>query len=122
MSAAAMESSIDDDNLARIVFPLSTLINWATITAAILSSLHALGINIQPLLALGSVSTIAIGFAAQSTVTNVVSAFSLYTARPFIVGDRIQLKSMSGAVVVHGTVEKILPMSTVIKTDGGPRM
>ena len=122
MGNAAADKSIDSDNLARIVLPVSSLITWAIYVAAILCSLVAFGIDIKPMLALGSVSTLAIGFAAQSTVANVVSAFSLYTSRPFIAGDRIQLKTMSGALVVSGTVQKILPMHTIIKTDNGTPM
>lgn len=120
MNNATIDTSIDEDNIARIIFPVSSLISWATVVAATLFSLTALGINVKPLLALGSVSTLAIGFAAQSTVSNVVSAFSLYTARPFIAGDRIQLRTMTGATVVAGTVHKILPMHTIIQTDNGP--
>lgn len=122
MKSAKGRGPGDEDNLARIVYPLSTLISWATVVASSLFSLHALGVDVQPLLALGSVSTLAIGFAAQSTVSNVLSAFSLYAARPFIAGDRVVLKSMSGATVTSGTVQRIAPMHTVIKTDAGMPM
>ena len=44
----------------------------------------------------------AVGFAAQSTMQNVVSALQIYSTRPFIVGDRVQLKSMSGSTIVAG--------------------
>ena len=122
MLRAGADPSVDADQLARIVFPLSTLISWGTVVAATLTSLNALGINIAPVLALGSVSTLAIGLAAQSTVSNVVAAFSLYASRPFIAGDRVTLKSMGGSTVVAGTVQRILPMHTIIKTDAGTPM
>ena len=48
------------------------------------------------MLAFGGASTLAIGLAAQSTVSNLVAALSLYTSRAFIKGDRVQFKSMSG--------------------------
>ena len=121
MSKAAKDT-IDSDNLARIVSPLSSIITWATVTAAVLASLSALGINVQPVLAFGSVSTLAAGFAAQSTVSNVVSALSLYTARPFISGDRVQLKTLTGALVVSGTVDRVMPLHTIIKCDAGTPM
>ena len=122
MSNAAANKSMDEDNLARIVLPLSSLVSWATVLAATLLSVAVAGINIKPILALGSVSTLAIGFASQSIVANMVSAFSLYTSRPFIAGDRVVLKTMSGATVVAGTVQKIMPMHTIIKMDDGPAM
>ena len=49
----------------------------AIIAAAALMSLAAYGINIQPLLAFGSISTLAVGLATQSTATNLVSALTL---------------------------------------------
>jgi small-conductance mechanosensitive channel len=108
-----------EDSIGRIVEPVSTLVSWATVVATTLISIKAMGFNIQPLLALGSVSTLAIGFAAQSVVANVISAFSLYASRPFVAGDRVMLKTMSGGLVVSGTVERIMPMYTVIQTDTG---
>ncbi len=40
-----------------------------------------------------------------------------YMSRPFIKGDRIQLKSLSGSTVLAGVVEQIRPLRTVIRTD-----
>ena len=127
----------------------------------------AFGVNVQPLLTFGSISTVAVGFAAQSTMQNVVSALQIvsscllvfactcsavprpsdrqrlhshtparilplccstwsrpsprcifllyhlphtlvlppppqYSSRPFIIGDRIQLKTLSGRTIVAG--------------------
>jgi MscS family membrane protein len=117
--ASSADFTTNDDGLARIVVPVSALINWGVVVATILTSLTVSGVDVKPLLALGSVSGLAIGFAAQSTVANVVSAFSLYTSRPFIAGDRVQLKTMSGANVISGTVDKILPLHTILKADNG---
>jgi len=119
MTHAANQDRTEHDSLARIVFPLSTLITWATVVATSLIGLHLMGINVRPALAFGSVSTLAIGIAAQSTVANIMAAVSFYTNRPFIAGDRVLLKSMNGATVVNGTVERIRPINTVIRTDAG---
>jgi small-conductance mechanosensitive channel len=118
-ATSSSDFATDREGLARIIVPISSLINWGVVCATILISLTAVGIDVKPLLALGSVSGLAIGFAAQSTVANVVSAFSLYTSRPFIAGDRVQLKTMTGSHVIAGTVEKILPLHTILKTDNG---
>lgn len=40
-----------------------------------------------------------------------------FTNRPFIVGDRVQLRSLGGPTIVEGVVEEIQPMRTVIRTD-----
>jgi small-conductance mechanosensitive channel len=105
--------------VTRFVKPLSQLLSWGIIVAAGLSSLATIGVDVTPMLTLGSVSTVAIGFAAQSTIANLVSALALYTSRTFIAGDRVQFKSMSGSTVVSGTVQDIRPMRTLVKCDNG---
>lgn len=49
----------------------------AIVAAAVLANCSNFGINLQPLLAFGSISTVAVGFAAQSTMANVVSALQI---------------------------------------------
>ena len=44
-------------------------------------------------------------------------AVSRGAQRPFIVGDRIELKTTGGGTVLVGIVEKIDPMRTVLRTD-----
>lgn len=107
----------EEDPWARIFVPLSGLITWGIIGGAFTASLVSVGIDISPLLAFGGVSSLVVGFAAQSTIANFVSAMALFMSRPFINGDRVQLKSLSGAVIAAGVVEQITPMRTVIRTD-----
>ena len=40
-----------------------------------------------------------------------------FLTRPFVVGDRITLKTAGGGVIIAGVVEGISPMRTVIRTD-----
>ena len=40
-----------------------------------------------------------------------------FVTRPFVVGDRVELRTSSGASVVTGLVERIAPMSTTIRND-----
>ncbi|PSC76963.1 mechanosensitive ion channel isoform A [Micractinium conductrix] len=111
------EGEMDGPNFARVLVPLSNVATWGIVIAASLTTLTAFGINVQPLLAFGSISTVAVGFAAQSTMQNVVSALQIYSSRPFIVGDRIQLKSLSGSLIAAGVVESVAPMRTVLRAD-----
>ncbi|GAB4818239.1 hypothetical protein N2152v2_005285 [Parachlorella kessleri] len=92
----------EEDPWARIFVPLSGLITWGIIGGAFTASLVSVGIDISPLLAFGGVSSLVVGFAAQSTIANFVSAMALFMSRPFINGDRVQLKSLSGAVIAAG--------------------
>ncbi|EFN57141.1 hypothetical protein CHLNCDRAFT_143473 [Chlorella variabilis] len=126
----------EDADLARLLVPLSNLLSWAIVACAGVTTFAAFGIDVRPLLTVGSIGTVAVGFAAQSTMQNVVSALQIYSSRPFIVGDRIQLRSLGGSVIVAGklaapgpapagtavrcTVEHIAPMRTVI--NGGDQL
>lgn len=112
-------TSFNETEVSRFLQPLSQLLTWGIFIGSALSSLLVLGIDVGPMLAVGSVSTIAIGFAAQSTVSNLVAALSLYTGRSFITGDRVQFKSLGGSTVVSGTVQDIQPMKTLVKCDNG---
>ncbi len=111
--------SFDESQVLRFLQPLSQLLTWAIFIGAAMSSLIILGVDIGPMLAFGGASTVAIGLAAQSTVSNLVAALSLYTSRAFIKGDRVQFKSMSGSTVVAGMVLDIQPMKTLVKTSNG---
>ncbi|KAI7843449.1 hypothetical protein COHA_002927 [Chlorella ohadii] len=103
--------------IARVLVPLSNLLTWGIVATAGMTAMVAFGVNVQPLLTFGSISTVAVGFAAQSTMQNVVSALQIYSSRPFIIGDRIQLKTLSGSTIVAGVVESIAPMRTLIRSD-----
>ena len=47
-----------------------------------MTAMVAFGVNVQPLLTFGSISTVAVGFAAQSTMQNVVSALQIVSSLP----------------------------------------
>ena len=52
------------------------------------------GVNVQPLLAAGGVSGIAIGFGAQKLTQNVLSGAKLFLTQPFVVGERVRLEQV----------------------------
>ena len=79
---AIEEAGGEGFRLDRIVLPMSQLGGWAMILVSILTSLHVLGINIQPLLAVGGVSGIAIGFGAQTVTANAIAGVNLVSPLP----------------------------------------
>lgn len=64
----------------RIVLPMSSLAGWAMIVMGVISSLIVVGVNVQPLLAFGGVSGIAIGLGAQQVTSNLVAGINLVSA------------------------------------------
>lgn len=87
--------------------------------------LAALGIDMRPLLAVGSVGTLAVGFAAQSTISNFVSAMAIVSSgrRVMHVSRRVPHVVVRSAVIVSGgrwvmhvssKVPQVVVMSTVV--------
>lgn len=59
--------------LERVWTPLSSLMTWAAVLACGISICSSLGVNLEPLLAVGGAGGIAAGFASQQVLTNIVS-------------------------------------------------
>ncbi|KAL3136343.1 hypothetical protein ABBQ38_005605 [Trebouxia sp. C0009 RCD-2024] len=106
-----------DNTMERVVLPFSGLASWVLILGGVLATLQVLGINIQPLLTVGGVSGIVVGLSAQSVMSNMISGINLFISRPFVVGDRIEISSVGGSKFVVGTVERVDPMRTIIRSD-----
>ncbi len=82
---------------------IGKLVRAAIFITTALLVLQALGFSIGGLVALGGVGGIAIGFAAQSLVANLVGGLTIYASRPFKVGEWI---IMTGTEVM-GEVQDI---------------
>ena len=84
----------------------SALIDKAlTVSAYIITSyycLSALGVNMSGLLAVGGVSGIAIGFAAQKLVSNCIGGVLIFVTQPFVEGDHVQFMDIDGRVDMVG--------------------
>jgi small-conductance mechanosensitive channel len=61
--------------------------------------LMELGFSLAPLLGAAGIMGIALGFAAQTSVSNVISGFFLMAERPFVVGDLVEVGTTMGRVL-----------------------
>ena len=86
------------------------LLWYGGLASLIVAALMELGFNLAPLLGAAGIVGIALGFASQTSVSNVISGFFLMGEQPFVVGDVIQL----GTTV--GTVLSIDMMSVKLRT------
>ncbi len=59
------------------MLPVSGLASWVVVCAGSLMCLAILGINVQPLLTVGGVSTVLVGLSAQSVLANLISGINL---------------------------------------------
>lgn len=106
-------------SVGRLLDGASVVLSAAIWGGAAAMGLAAFGVNLWPVLAsLGGFSVV-IGLAAQSILGNVAAGVSLFASRPFLVGDRVQLVSVNGAVVAEGVVQTVSLSRTVLFTEEG---
>src|SRR5690606_6278295 len=89
--------------------------------------LDTLGVDVGVLLGAAGILTVAIGFASQTSASNLISGLFLLGARPFSVGDLIEVGTRTGVVlsvdllsVKLRTFENLfvrVPNETLIKSD-----
>jgi len=65
----------------------------------LISSLRELGFNLSILLGAAGVFTVAIGFASQTSASNLISGLFLVAERPFTIGDIIRVGTTTGEVL-----------------------
>ncbi|MEI8138380.1 MAG: mechanosensitive ion channel family protein [bacterium] len=68
------------------------------LVVAVLVTTQNLGMNVTGLLASLSIGGLAVGLAAQDTLSNLFGAVALFTDKPFRIGDRIQFDKIDGEV------------------------
>jgi small-conductance mechanosensitive channel len=87
---------------------------------------HELGFSLAPLLGAAGILGVALGFASQTSVSNIISGVFLVAERPFIVGDLITVGDTTGQVLSIDTLSVKLrtldnrfvriPNETIIKS------
>lgn len=92
---------------------IGKLLKAVLVTVAMLTLLSNVGVNITALLGSVSVLGLALGLAAQDTVSNLFGTVAVFVDKPFKVGDRIQLAG------VDGTVEEMGLRATRVRTVDG---
>jgi len=89
-------------------------------------TLHRLGFQLSVLLGAAGILTVAIGFASQTSASNLISGLFLIAERPFVVGDIISVDGATGEVLsvdllsvklrTYDNLYVRIPNETIIKT------
>ena len=75
------------------------LVFYSVLLLAIFGALTQLGVKLTGLLAAAGIFTVAIGFAAQTSVSNVISGLFLLVDRPFSINDTVKVDTTIGTVL-----------------------
>ena len=89
---------------------VDNILRYAMIVVALVMAADQLGINVAAALAGIGIAGIAVGFAAQDSVANVISGILLFFDKPFLVGDWIEAEGQ------YGRVSEITLRTTRIQT------
>jgi small-conductance mechanosensitive channel len=72
---------------------------WLLLGLGFSAAFEELGFKLHVILGAAGVLSVAIGFAAQTTLSNLISGFFLFGERPFGVGDTIEIDGIAGEVL-----------------------
>jgi small-conductance mechanosensitive channel len=111
----------------QVPYLIDKALHYAGVVIAVMTVFNRLGINFSALLGAAGVAGIAVGFAAQTSVSNVISGFFVMTERAFKIGDILQVDSVTGVVEAFDLLSVRLrtfdnqfvriPNETIIKTN-----
>ena len=104
-----LKEKVSKDHLEIIV----RLVYYSVILTAVIVVLPILGIKLSGLLVAGGIAGLAIGFASQSIIGNLISGIFLIIERPIKIGDSVNIDGTAGIV------EDIRIMSTTLRTFEG---
>jgi MscS family membrane protein len=117
LAVGMWEKRVEDADEAVLDMQLFPVIRKSlkvfVVIVTVLVTSQNLGMNVTGLLASLSIGGLAVGLAAQDTLSDLFGAVALFADKPFRVGDRIQLDA------IDGTVEAIGLRSTRIRNLDG---
>lgn len=119
ISEVVVETALRAGNreLERVLLPVSSLLTWMGVAACVLCSVDVLGINLQPILAVGGFGGVAVGFASQQLLQNAISGINIFLTRPFVLGEQVVI--ITPGANIEGLVEQVEIMRTLVRTDEG---
>jgi small-conductance mechanosensitive channel len=97
--SSAMERIVSKKMTTHGVFLLKRTVFYTLLGLFVLSALKHIGIDLTILLSAAGIFTVAIGFASQTSASNLISGIFLMIERPFSIGDVIKVNDISGEVI-----------------------
>ena len=106
-----------DESIENFIFRIAGVDMWAIV---LLTSANELGINVTGIVAALGIIGLAVAFASQDTMENIIAGIFIIIDRPFREGDRILLpKKIGGLYSSWGDVTEIGLRSTRVRSTDG---
>ena len=111
------QTDVLDESIENFIFRIAGVAMWAIL---LLTAVNELGINVTGLVAALGIVGLAVAFASQDTMENIIAGIFIIIDRPFREGERILLpKKIGGLYSSWCDVQEIgLRTTTVRSTDG----
>lgn len=87
---------------------LSRAVRWILFAVVLATVLNQFGVKLGAALGAAGIVGIAVGFAAQTSLSNVISGFFLLGEKPFVLGDLIEVDGVTGLVDNIGMISASL--------------
>jgi small-conductance mechanosensitive channel len=121
-----LQMSFRDNGDRQKQFMLRKFSTYSLFVIAVVVALKIFNVNLTVILGAAGVLSIAVGFAAQTSVSNLISGLFLMFEQPFIVGDVVEVNGVRGEVLtidllslrmrtMDNTLVRV-PNETVMKT------
>jgi small-conductance mechanosensitive channel len=78
------------------------LTRYVLLGVGVLTALQQIGVQVTSLLAGVGIAGLAVGFAAQDTIANLIAGFTLLLEKPFRIGDSVTIAGTSGQIIEIG--------------------
>lgn len=78
---------------------MGRIVTYLVLLVFVVMGLNAVGFNLGVLIGAAGILTVAIGFASQTSASNIISGLFLVAERPFSVGDLIRVGTTTGEVL-----------------------
>ena len=106
-----------DESIENFIFRIAGVAMWAIV---LLTAANELGINVTGIVAALGIIGLAVAFASQDTMENIIAGIFIIIDRPFREGDRILLpKKIGGLYSSWGDVTEIGLRSTRVRSTDG---
>lgn len=83
---------------------------YLLVALTVITALNEAGINLSVVIGAAGVASVAIGFASQTSMSNLISGIFMIIEKPFMIGDTIKVGATTGEVISMGL------LSTLLKT------